>query len=219
MRWMTWKTLVVVLIAAVATMAAAACDNTGVAGPALASSPSASELTTVVVSDEVLSGQMLSDAMASSFTASGNVIAGVTSTLTGTFTRTRDCPAGGTVQLVGSLTRTRDNDTTTWNVSATRTRTSCTHAPNDSVTIALTGTSSYSANRMKVSGAFYGDQTSSGQGSFHWVKTNTNTNTTKQGDCDFSVQAVRDPVAHTLHVTGTVCGRTIDRTVSWDGNS
>lgn len=215
MSWKTWKIPVLVLAAAVG---ATGCDNSPTAPPPAAAQLSASDLASVAVADEVISGAMLNDAMAAagSLVPSSDQTAGVSSKLTGTFTRTRDCPAGGSVALVGSLTRTRDNDTTTWDVTGTRTRTSCTHS-RDSVTIALTGSSSYQAQRMKVSGAWYGEQTSSAQGSFHWVRTDTSTSESAEGDCQFDLKAVRDPDAHTLHVTGTACGKTVDRTVSWNG--
>lgn len=215
MRWTPLKAPLFLLITA---LALAGCDNATTAPLPGGSSLSSSDLASMAVTDEILSGAMLNDAMAAAGTSmpAGDRVASVSSTLTGTFSRTRDCPAGGTVTLTGSLSRTRDNDTTTWVVNGTRQRSACTLA-RDSGTVALTGSSSYQAHREKVSGVWYGDQTSSAVGNFHWVRTLTSTGATSEGDCSFNLQAVRDPTTHTLKVTGTACGKTVDRTVSWSG--
>ncbi len=63
-------------------------------------------------------------------------------------------------------------------------------------------------NRVPV-----GNQTSSKSGSFHWTRTNGAE--TQEGDCTFDVTSVRNPDSRRITISGTVCGREIDRTVTW----
>lgn len=151
-----------------------------------------------------------------SVTASADVVprgsAGLVTTSL-TYTRIRTCPVSGQTTLAGTMDRQRDTSTGTLTVSleATRTPDGCTYEI-PSGTISVTGNPGISvvADRKRVNGVPTGPQTTTHQGAFTWVKS-----AGASGSCQVDITSVLDPDAGTRTVTGTFCGRQIDRAVSW----
>lgn len=126
-----------------------------------------------------------------------------------TFSRSRPCPAGGTVSVEGSAERTRGNGVIEWTFEASGAWNACAHTRNE-VTITKTGTWEQTAYRKVVQGDFAGLQTSTKRGSFNWTKS-----TGESGTCAFDITSTRNPETGTRTVKGTVCGREINREVTW----
>ncbi len=126
-----------------------------------------------------------------------------------TFSRSRECPAGGSVSVEGTASRTRGDGMIEWNFNTTGAWSACAHARGD-VTITKTGTWEQTAYRKIVRGDFAGVQTSTKRGSFEWSKS-----TGESGTCAFDVTSTRNAETGTRTVKGTVCGREIDREVTW----
>ncbi len=129
--------------------------------------------------------------------------------------RSRACPAGGSISVEGEITidGDRESGTVTVDLTATRTHDDCTFERNGG-TVTVNGSGTITAHRNLVDGEPVGLQTTTNEGS--------NTITRDDGEsrtCSFSITSVRDPEAGTLTVTGNMCGREIDRTVTWDGSA
>jgi hypothetical protein len=129
------------------------------------------------------------------------------------FSRSRPCPAGGNIELNGTIERTAHGDGVVefeaaangkWNACA-RTR--------REITRTINGEFSLESHRRIVNGQAAGPQTSTKQGHFTWTSSNG-----KSGECEFNVTSTRFPEEGKRTVQGTVCGREIDRTVSWRRN-
>lgn len=135
----------------------------------------------------------------------------------GEFSRSRDCPAGGSISLNGSSTRTENGEgVVTWSVAADGIWDACTRqrARGDrAITTTIDGTFAFSAERRHNGRVPVGNQTTTKSGSFTWVRTRGDES--RNGTCDFDVTSVRNPDARQIRITGTVCGRTVDRTIDW----
>ena len=135
----------------------------------------------------------------------------------GDFSRVRDCPDGGTISLEGSATRTENGEgIVTWTLAANGAWDDCTHtrARGDrAVTTTIDGRFQLSAERRHDGRVPVGNQTMSKSGSFTWTRTRGDESRT--GTCEFDVTSVRNPDARQIRVSGTVCGREIDRTIEW----
>lgn len=132
------------------------------------------------------------------------------------FTRTRDCRGGGTLTVQGRVERTMDRATRTVTVDsrATVTPDDCVrklrHREGATVKISGNPNLQVEAHRKLIERRFSGLQTSTTKGSFTWERADG-----ASGSCDVDIRAEIDPDAKTKKVTGTVCGRTVDRTWSW----
>ncbi|MCI0433868.1 MAG: hypothetical protein L0271_09460 [Gemmatimonadetes bacterium] len=126
-----------------------------------------------------------------------------------TVSRSRPCPAGGSVSIEGSATRTRGDGVIEWTVTTAGTWDACAHERRG-VTLTRNGSWEQTAHRKIVDGAFSGPQTSTKRGSFTWTKS-----TGESGECSFEVTSVRNPETGTRTVTGNVCGREINREITW----
>ncbi|HET6762084.1 MAG TPA: hypothetical protein VFH27_00395 [Longimicrobiaceae bacterium] len=128
------------------------------------------------------------------------------------FSRTRACPAGGTVTVSGTRQGTYDTTAKTgsWSETATRVDAACAHTVRAGVTVTVTGapnvalTSSHSRT-AGVAGVW----THTEKGAFDWTRGEG-----KSGHCTVDVTSTFNPATHTLHVSGTICNRTFDRTVT-----
>ncbi|MDT8437218.1 MAG: hypothetical protein RRA92_10745 [Gemmatimonadota bacterium] len=139
------------------------------------------------------------------------------------FTRTRTCALAGEVVIEGTLLRTWEAETrhVSVDVRAVKTHMECTFplpasttdAAADPLTITLNGDPNVAINahREREGGFFVGLQTMSHVGQIAWAKSDGTS-----GVCEVDIQVVLDPEARTRTVTGTLCGRTIDRTWTWD---
>jgi hypothetical protein len=129
-----------------------------------------------------------------------------------TFSRSRACPSGGTVTVSGTRQGTFDTSakTGTWSETATRVDAACAHTVRSGVVITVTGgpnvalTSSHSRT-AGVAGVW----THTEKGAFDWTRGEG-----RSGHCTVDVTSTFDPATHTLHVAGTICNRTFDRTVT-----
>ncbi|MFQ5691139.1 MAG: hypothetical protein ACE5HQ_12815 [Gemmatimonadota bacterium] len=132
-----------------------------------------------------------------------------------TFERTRPCRNGGEVVLSGSGKRTFNPETKVMEmtVSGDKTITRCARTRrNVDVVITITGNGTFDAFRRKVNRKFDGIQTTNHAGEFSYF-----TSDGREGSCEFDLHAEADPETHTKTITGTFCGRDVNRTVQWDG--
>ena len=127
------------------------------------------------------------------------------------FERSRSCHDGGTVTLAGSGTRTWDRDAKTYDVesSGTKTRDDCAF-PRGDVTITLNGTGEWTHERHYLERAPTGTWITTIVGDFDWAKS-----TGTSGNCSYDLTVTIDTAENTRTLTGTYCGRDIDRTRTW----
>ena len=125
------------------------------------------------------------------------------------FTVTKQCPKGGQVALAGSITGTGDRVAHNLSVEAvaTRTDTNCAFDTRDGV-LTLNGNPNiaYDGKLNIVAGVLSGLQTQTHKGSFTWARTGGS------GTCDVDLTSSFDPATHTVTVTGTFCGHTVNVT-------
>jgi len=130
------------------------------------------------------------------------------------FSRSRECPAGGTIEINGTVERTENGEgLVEATVTGTRDQVNCTRTREDR-TLVINGSGTFEAHRMRVDGDPVGLQTTSWAGSFDWTKTVGDADP-ESGSCTYSLASVRNPETMTVHVTGTICDREIDRTRQW----
>jgi hypothetical protein len=125
------------------------------------------------------------------------------------FTVTKQCPKGGQVVIAGTVTGTGDRTTHSLSVEAagTRTDTDCGFDTKNGV-LTLNGNPNiaYDGKLNIVNGALSGLQTQTHKGSFKWARTGGS------GTCDVDLASSYDPATHTVTVTGTFCGKTVNVT-------
>jgi hypothetical protein len=125
------------------------------------------------------------------------------------FSVTRQCPKGGQVAIAGTITGTGDRVAHNLSVEAvaTRTDTNCAFDTRDGV-LTLNGNPNiaYDAKVNIVAGVLSGLQTQTHKGSFTWARTGGS------GTCDVDLTSSFDPATHTVTVTGTFCGHTVNVT-------
>ena len=125
------------------------------------------------------------------------------------FSITKQCPKGGQVAIAGSITGTGDRVAHNLSVEAvaTRTDTNCAFDTRDGV-LTLNGNPNlnYDGKLNIVAGVLSGLQTQTHKGSFTWARTGGS------GTCDVDITSSFDPATHTVTVTGTFCGHTVNVT-------
>jgi hypothetical protein len=125
------------------------------------------------------------------------------------FSITKQCPQAGQVAIVGSITGTGDRVAHNLSVEAvaTRTDTNCAFDTRDGV-LTLNGNPNiaYDGKLNIVAGVLSGLQTQTHKGSFTWARTGGS------GTCDVDLTSSFDPATHTVTVTGTFCGHTVNAT-------
>jgi hypothetical protein len=125
------------------------------------------------------------------------------------FSITKQCPKGGQVAIAGSITGTGDRVAHNLSVEAvaTRTDTNCAFDTRDGV-LTLNGNPNiaYDGKLNIVAGVLSGLQTQTHKGSFTWARTGGS------GTCDVDLSSSFDPSTHTVTVTGTFCGHTVNVT-------
>ena len=128
-------------------------------------------------------------------------------TISNQFTVTKQCPQGGQVVIAGTTIGSGDRTThnLTLETNATRTDTNCAFDTRDGV-LTLNGNIAYKGNLNIVNGALSGLQTQTHKGSFTWARTGGS------GTCDVDLSSSFDPATHTVTVTGTFCGHTVNVT-------
>jgi hypothetical protein len=123
------------------------------------------------------------------------------------FSITKQCPKGGQVAIAGSITGTGDRVAHNLSVEAvaTRTDTNCAFDTRDGV-LTLNGNPNiaYDGKLNIVAGVLSGLQTQTHKGSFTWARTGGS------GTCDVDLTSSFDPATHTVTVTGTFCGHTVN---------
>jgi len=127
----------------------------------------------------------------------------------GPITVTRQCPKGGQVVIAGMISGSGDPTTRSFSLEAvaTRTDTDCAFQTENGV-LTLNGNPNiaYDAKLNIVNGALSGLQTQTQKGSFKWARTGGS------GTCDVDLSSSFDPATHTVTVTGTFCGKTVNVT-------
>lgn len=133
------------------------------------------------------------------------------------FRRERDCRVSGEVSIEGEATRTVDFDTRTMTLEfeAEKVHRECVLELGER-TVSLQGEPSIqvTAFRKRVERRFSGTQTLTLEGSVAWSLVGEE----GAGVCRVDLEIVVDPEAGTRTVTGTLCGRQIDRTTEWPRN-
>ena len=128
------------------------------------------------------------------------------------FSRSRDCPLGGSITMDGSIERTVTADGAEFNASAEGAWNDCMRGNrrNDH-THSISGTFSVVAFR-KVDGDRkpVGPQTTTKSGSFTVTRDDG-----ESRSCDYNVTSTRLPDENKRTVVGTVCGREINREITW----
>ena len=169
--------------------------------------PDTEALALLALEADELTGVLLDDAFTLAFAGSDLALAAVDPR---PFSRTRNCPAGGTLTVAGQIDRTRNGEgTVEIEVTGTGTWAACARARGDR-TLTIDGGFTFEAYRKRVNGAPVGPQTSHKAGSFTWTRSDG-----QSGQCSFDLTSTRNPDAQTRTITGTMCGREINRTVTW----
>lgn len=129
------------------------------------------------------------------------------------WTRERECRNGGMVVANGQGTHVADRETgeLTIDFSGDKTITDCARVRGDLV-ITINGAGIFDGHRHKLNGMFEGLQTNNASGSFNWV-----TSDGRSGECEYDIHVSWDPSTGIKTITGTVCDREINRTVTRDG--
>lgn len=134
-------------------------------------------------------------------------------TVTRSFERTRDCPLGGDVTFTGTREREWDAETMSGSMDLTMTKThnDCGRTiRGHEVVVNGDPNIQVKVHRAREAGDWSGQQTMSMLGKFTW-----DADDDRSGSCAVDISVVYDPDAATRTVTGTFCGRTIDRTTPW----
>jgi hypothetical protein len=161
----------------------------------------------IAVETDALTGAMILAQLANFGIGSTNL--GANSLDEREFTRTRTCPAGGSVTITGAAERTVTEGVAEYTVQAEGVWDECARARGSRM-LTIDGTFQLEAYRRRANGQFAGIQTTTKSGEFTWTRGNG-----ESGTCAFSVTTTRNPETHTRHVEGTVCGRSIEREVTW----
>ena len=130
------------------------------------------------------------------------------------FTVTKQCPKGGQVVIAGRTTGTGDRVTHSLSLEtvATRTDTDCAlDTRNGVLTINGNPNIAFDGKLNIVNGALSGLQTATHKGSFKWARTGGS------GTCDVDITSSFDPATHTVTVTGSFCGKTVNVTRTRSG--
>lgn len=197
---------------------AAACSDSNTTAPGVSGNLSVNEASDVAedvadAMDGVLDGEMAARPLvAPNPGESGVAFSMVPIVTTFEFTRTRPCRNGGQIVVSGGGTHVADRETgvVTLDVEGTKSIEDCARARGDLV-ITLNGDGTFTGHRMKENGQFSGPQTNHQEGSFRWV-----TSDGREGACDYLIDVVWDPATHTKTITGFVCDKDINRTVTRD---
>lgn len=194
------------MAAGLAALTLAACGDD--LGPA--TELSSLDMTTIALDADIVAGAILNDQI--NFLgpfADGSGIS-VNAGDVRSFSRSRDCPGGGTVEVNGSVERTRVGDNAVEFVfTSNGVQKECVHLRGDR-SVTINGHFTMTASWRREAGQPAGPQTIHRTGSFTWTRGNGAT-----GTCEFDVTSIRDPRAHTRTVTGTMCGREINRSATW----
>lgn len=168
------------------------------------------DLALVAVDGDALSGGVVFTQIFGSVGGAASVSADVHSR---EFSRSRDCPAGGSIEIEGVVELIRNGEgTVEATIIGTRDQVNCARTRDD-VTLVIDGSGSFEAYRKRVNGEPVGNQTTAYAGTFDWTKTRGDE--VRTGSCDYSLESIRQPDAMKVKVTGTICGREIDRERDW----
>jgi len=128
------------------------------------------------------------------------------------FSRERDCPLGGNITLSGQIERTVTDEAVEFSASANGSWNGCMRGNrrNDH-TFTIDGTFAMSAFRRYVDRQPSGPQTASKSGSFTVTRDDG-----ESRSCEYDVTSTRYPDENRRVVTGTICGREINREVTWN---
>lgn len=205
---MRTKTIFSTTLVAVLALAAA-CEDSATEPDTL--SLNGEDLGVVALDGDALSGGMVFTQL---FGSTGSAAAAASDGHTREFSRSRDCPAGGSIEINGTVEYTQNGEgTVEATITGTRDQVECTRTRGD-VTLVIDGSGTFEAYRKRVNGEPVGNQTTSYSGTFDWTKTRGDE--VRTGSCDYRLLSVRQPDAMKVKVTGTICGREIDRERDWN---
>ena len=159
------------------------------------------------VTEEILNEQLgAMPAVAAAFSS----MAAITEEIA--FSRSRSCPAGGETSVEGTLQRMLDPDTGLMEASfsGTRTRSDCAFVQNELV-VTVNGSATLEWFRRRIDGLPDGPQTTSVAGFVDVTRSDG-----AERSCEFSFDFVRDPSEGIRSMSGTMCGVSVTRTVSWN---
>jgi hypothetical protein len=169
------------------------------------------DLITIALDADIVTGAILNDQIHVIGTLFGDGAAlTVNAGDVRTVSRSRECPGGGNVEVSGSVERTRVGDNAfEFAFNSTGAQNECVHLRGER-SVTITGHFTMTASWRREAGQPSGVQNTHRFGSFTWTRGNGAT-----GTCEFDITSVRDPRNHTRTVTGTMCGREINRSTRW----
>lgn len=133
------------------------------------------------------------------------------------FTRVRDCPRGGELTVEGQAVRRldRENATVTLDFEARKVHSECgVRLRGRNVVLNGDPHIDVTAHRMRVDRRPSGLQTTALEGTVAYEVVGGDS-----GRCEIDLEIELDPDARTKSVEGTLCGREIDRTVTWESDA
>ena len=193
------------LPAAIFLIAAACADGTGPG--ATIDDTEAADI--VLDADAMASSILLDHVLFAGFAAEGDIA--IASADVRQFSRQRDCPLGGSISVSGQVERTITDEATEFSASASGSWNACVRGTrrNDR-THTIDGSFVMSAFRRYVDRRPSGPQTASKSGSFTVTRSDGESRT-----CEFDITSTRYPDENRRVVVGTICGREVNREVSW----
>lgn len=128
------------------------------------------------------------------------------------FSRSRDCPLGGTITVAGQIERNRTDAGADFHATAEGAWNDCKRGNrrNDH-TFTVVGTFSIeSFRKVDAERKLVGPQTTTKKGSFTVTRDDG-----ESRSCEYDITSTRYPEENKRVVVGTVCGREINREVTW----
>lgn len=167
---------------------------------------SAAEATAIALSADLAAGDAASEEALEEAEEVGQ-----DGTRTVTYQRTRACSGGGEATIAGDIVATRAGETFSASFEGDWTAHACGTAT--ATGLEISGTVAFAAERRVDGSEHSGEQSTSLEGTIEWSRANGTS-----GVCSISLVSVRARTAGSASrsVTGTVCGRAIDRAVDWN---
>lgn len=190
---------------AVILLAAGCADGTGPA-----SAIDDTETADIVIEADAMAGSILfGQVLLAGFDAGSDIT--IASGDIREFSRSRECPLGGSISVTGQIERTITDEAAEFTASASGSWNGCVrgHRRNDH-TFTIDGTFAMTAFRRYVNRQPTGPQTMTKSGSFAVTRDDG-----ESRSCEYSVTSTRYPEENRRVVQGTVCGREINREVTW----
>jgi hypothetical protein len=159
--------------------------------------------------DAMTGGMLFEHVLLRGFGADGEI--GVASGDIREISRERSCPLGGSVTMSGQVERTVTDDAVEFSASASGSWNACVRGTrHNDRTFTIDGSFQMSAFRRYVDRQPAGPQTTTKSGSFTMTRSDG-----ESRSCEYDITSTRYPEEQRRVVTGSICGREVNREVSW----